>query len=348
MKMKTAVILGGILLFQSCSNNTQKTESSDKSVLLDTTVNESGRLLPKQLRYMPFGIVVQHEPNPCYPELENGKYVWKHNTTLRANKDLEIIEYGSFVYTKKGWYLRVTNDTKFFDEHYGTKNGKLKKDSVYTDPLSVRYSDSLFAGDAMWYYIAKDSAGNRYKGIGPIETEGITLDELNKQKGLDLFSVAKSKIVWTGYGEIGDYALSGNLNLKNGVYLLSKDTLSSVKLIFDMQSISSDQEDLVNHLKGSDFFNSGEFPFAEFVLNQKVLLKDKMSVKGILTIKNIPNEISCIITHAVKNKKHVFKGKLSFDRTKFNIKYNSKSFFSNLGDQAIKNVIDVNFEIETI
>lgn len=71
----------------------------------DTTINEIGRLLPKKLRQIPFGIVAGHFPNPCYAEFENGKYVWKHNTTVTTNKDLQIEEYGSFVYTKFGWYL---------------------------------------------------------------------------------------------------------------------------------------------------------------------------------------------------------------------------------------------------
>lgn len=34
-------------------------------------------------------------------------------------------------------------------------------------------SDSLFAGDAMWYYLAKD-----INGIAPIETEGIKLSDV--------------------------------------------------------------------------------------------------------------------------------------------------------------------------
>lgn len=67
--------------------------------------------------------------------------------------------------------------------------------------------------------------------------------------------------------------------------------------------------------------------------------------KGILSIKGISEEISFPINYSLQNKKVTIEGKISFDRTKFNVKYNSKSFFSNLGDKAIKNTIDITFKI---
>ena len=334
-----------ILLFGCNSSGNNKDNASQTAATFDTSVVEPGRLLPKKLRYLPFGMIIEHYPNPVYPEKEDNQYVWKHNTTVRANKDMRIIEYGSFVYTKKGWYLRVSNDAKYFDEHYGTKNGELKKDSVYTDPLSFRLGDTVYAGDAMWYYIAVDKEGNKYKGIGPIETEEITLQQLNKRKGLSLFSTSKSKFNWTGYGEIGTYALSGSIILKDGTYRVNNDTLLSATLVMDMQSLNSDNKDLVGHLKGPDFFETGRYPEATFELQKPTLLADKMNVQGNLTVKNIVQPAIIQLNHIIKNGSHYFNGKLTLDRTKFNIKYNSKSFFSNLGDQAIKNSIDLSFDI---
>lgn len=347
MKSITLKLIPFIFLFivYACSNN--KKEELIKVATKDTISNEEGRLLPRQLRHIPFGIIVEHNPNPCYPEKEDSNYVWKHNTSVRANNDMRIIEYGSFVYTKKGWYLRVKNDTKFFDEHYGTKNGMLKKDSVYVDPLSFRYSDSVFAGDAMWYYIAEDAEGNKYKGIGPIETEGISLEELNKQKGLKTYSITKSKMDWTGYGEIGSYSLSGTMKLKSGTYQIKDNQLTSTHIIFDMNTIESEQEGLADHLKGADFFETGRYPTCEFVLKSSVAITEKITITGILTIKGISKEINLPLTHRLANGNHIFEGKTSIDRTQFNVKYNSKNFFSNLGDQAIKDKIDLKFEIIT-
>lgn len=340
--LKVSSILGLALLLSGCS--TTGTEEK-QPIQPDTSVSEPGRLLPRKLRYLPFGMVVEHYPNPCYPEKEGDRYVWKHNTTVRASKDMRMIEYGSFVYTSKGWYLRVTNDTRFFDEHYGTTNGWLKKDSVYADPLSFRYGDTIYAGDAMWYYIAEDKEGNRYKGIGPIETEGITLQELNARKGLSLFSLSETKLSWTGYGEIGGYSLSGTLRLKDGTYRMSDDSLIAANLSIDMQSLDAENKDLVGHLKGTDFFETGKYPVAIFELRKPVRVEDNMNIAGTVMIKNHAEPVEMQVQHAIKQGKHQFTGVIHLDRTRFNIKYNSKSFFSNLGDQAIKNTMDVSFEL---
>jgi polyisoprenoid-binding protein YceI len=326
-------------------------ESSSNMAMkdIDTTINETGRLLPKKLRYIPFAITAAHYPNPCYAEFENGKYVWKHNTTVTANKNLNIVEYGSFVYSSKGWYLRVVYTPKDFDEHYGTKNGELKNGVVYSDPSSWRMSDSLFAGDAMWYYIAKDNAGNLFKGVAPIETEGIKLADGVLKKGYKRFSKTLNKINWTGYGEIGNYALSGTLNLSNGIYEINNDTLKHAELVFNMQSISSEEKSLENHLKSEDFFDCNRYPTSEFILTKPIFLKDKNLVAtGVLTIKGVSNEIAFPIQHTFINDTLSLGGNVSFDRTTFNIKYNSKNFFSNIGDQAIKDKVDISFSLKGI
>ena len=41
-------------------------------------------------------------------------YIWKHNTTIQTKEDLQIVEYGSFVCTGKGLYLRTTMSAKDF------------------------------------------------------------------------------------------------------------------------------------------------------------------------------------------------------------------------------------------
>ena len=94
--------------------------------------SETNRLLPEKLRNIDYGIIGTHFPNPTYATFEDNMYVWKHNTAVKSmNDDLEIVEYGSYVYTDKGWYLRVTYDNKMFAETYNCKNGILKKGKAY-------------------------------------------------------------------------------------------------------------------------------------------------------------------------------------------------------------------------
>ncbi len=339
------VLLMSLVSLPSCKTNS--TDSKNETASIDTLINETGRLLPRKLRGIPFGITAAHNPNPCYAEFENGKYVWKHNTTVMVNQDMQLVEYGSFVYTTKGWYLRVSYTAKDFDEHYGTKDGMLQKDVVYADPTSWRMSDSLFAGDAMWYYLAKDKSGKLYKGIAPIETEGQTLAELERIAGFSKLSNTTSTMQWTGYGEVGNYSLTGSIHLKNGIYKLKNDSLTELELTIDMPSINSDNKDLKTHLCNADFFNVSVFPTSSFVLSQALDLKaGKGIAKGMLTIKDVTKPIDVPFTCMVQAGKPTFEGKLTIDRTTFNVKYGSKSFFDNLGDQAIKNTFDIVFKVK--
>lgn len=346
--MKKYFLIGAWFLF-TCSSCNSPIKNSEENATnsTDTLVNETGRLLPRKLRGIPFGIIAAHTPNPCYAEFENGHYVWKHNTTVMTNEDLQVVEYGSFVYTSGGWYLRVTYSPKEFDEHYGTTNGLLEKGVVYTDPASWRMSDSLFAGDAMWFYIAKDKNGKLYKGIAPIETEGITLSEHNRALGFSKISPTKSSMKWTGYGEVGDYSLSGDIRLQNGIYKLKNDSLQEMELVIDMKTIDSDNKNLKEHLCNADFFNVTAFPTAKFVLTEPIALKGaNLMAKGQLTVKETTQAVTIPFTYKNTNGVLSLSGKASIDRTQFNIRYGSKSFFDNLGDQAIKNTFDLVFALQ--
>ena len=50
-------------------------------------------------------------------------YIGKHNTTIQTKEDLQIVEYGSFVYTEKGCYLKTTMSAKDFRKYYNCKDG---------------------------------------------------------------------------------------------------------------------------------------------------------------------------------------------------------------------------------
>jgi len=135
---------------------------------------EGNRLLPKRLRGIPVGIQAGHGPNPVIPVFEDGLYVWKHDTTVKSLVgDLQIVEFGSYIYTDAGWMLRVVFTPEDFTRMYRCPGARLKKNVTYRDPASWRKSERPVAGDAMWFYIAKDSRGQLYKGIAPIETEGL-------------------------------------------------------------------------------------------------------------------------------------------------------------------------------
>ncbi|MFC4262533.1 YceI family protein [Ferruginibacter yonginensis] len=301
------------------------------------------RLFPDKLRGLPQTIIAAHYPNPVSATYEDSMYVWKHNITITTNEDVQIIEYGSFVYTDSGWYLRVSLTPKDFETSFNCKNAFLKKGVVYTDNNDWRRGPQLIAGDAMWYFIGKNSKGALVKGIAPIETEATLV---TKPAITTIAKISKATINWTGYGEVGGYSLTGTLPLKGSTIEVDSNKITFANIIFNMKGIAHENEQLVSHLKGEDFFDVNKFATAQFV-TEKIIYKNEntLELTGKLTIKGIVKTISFTCQQQKIKDGLKINGTIKVDRTIFGIKYNSSSFFGNLGDQAIKNEFDVAVEL---
>ncbi len=388
MKHTTFFISTILLLsvfFSACKNNREKSSTStsqtaaspSSSLNYHDATKPGNRLFPDKLRYLPNVITAAHFPNPCYATLEDSMYIWKHNITIKTEEDLQIVEYGSFVYTENGWYLRITLTPTDFEKSYNCKGGLLKKGIVYVDNGSWRRSDGLTAGDAMWYFIAKDKNGNLVKGIAPIETEARLVSSAtkntlvpsqaipqngntnliedtasSKMKPISKLPITKNAIIesesisWTGYGEIGGYSLTGKIQLKDASIQLESDSIKKAIIVLDMLSISHDNKDLESHLKGEDFFDVEKYPTANFITESTKYLNTTSAIaKGKLTIKGIAKQVAIPLQITANKASKIVKGKFVINRTQFGIKYNSKSFFGDLGDNAIKNNFDLVFEI---
>jgi len=77
------------------------------------------------------------------------------------------------------------------------------------------------------------------------------------------------------------------------------------------------------------------------ITSSKALANNEIELVGNLTIKKTTKPISIKMTST----KTGFLGKITLDRTAFGVQYGSKSFFDNLGDQAIKNEFDIEFTL---
>ena len=131
-----------------------------------------GRALPARLRNLPVGILVLHHPNPVYPVRKDGEYVWRHDTEVRSLVgDLRLLEYGAYLYGDAGWQLRVVLAPDLFAKVYRCPGARLRKGCAYTDPDNARHGQTARAGDALWFFVAEDAQGRRYKGTALIETE---------------------------------------------------------------------------------------------------------------------------------------------------------------------------------
>jgi polyisoprenoid-binding protein YceI len=153
---------------------------------------------------------------------------------------------------------------------------------------------------------------------------------------------AASTINWVGKKVTGQH--SGTVNLKDGTLIFKGDKLVGGKFTVDMTSLTSTdlsgeyQGKLNGHLKSEDFFGTEKFPTSTLVF-KTIAAKSKTvyTVTADLTIKDSTNPVTFDITVNGNTATTAFK----VDRTKYDIKYGSGSFFDNLGDKAISNEFEL-------
>ncbi len=105
-----------------------------------------------------------------------------------------------------------------------------------------------------------------------------------------------------------------------------------------MTSIKDDDgsERLLGHLKSEDFFGVEKNPVSKLVITESTPLdKGTGTVKGNLTIKGITNPIEFKVAMQKSDEGIWFYTNIVIDRSKYNIRYGSGSFFDNLGDKTI-------------
>jgi polyisoprenoid-binding protein YceI len=154
----------------------------------------------------------------------------------------------------------------------------------------------------------------------------------------------KSSVKWMGK-KIGSKH-EGMIQLKDGYVELQDDKMVAAKIVIDMASITNTDlenenynQKLVGHLKSDDFFGVETYPTASFELTKSsTFTNGKATLSGDITIKDKTEPIS----FDVVKEGETFSTKVTIDRSKFDVRFGSKSFFNNLGD----NVIDDNFTLD--
>jgi len=153
----------------------------------------------------------------------------------------------------------------------------------------------------------------------------------------------KSSITWTGKKVTGSH--EGTINLKDGTLIFKGKTLIGGTFNVDMTSLivtdlkaGQGKEKLEGHLKADDFFGTDKHETATLVF-KKVTTKSPnvYAVTGDLTIKGITKLVVFDLTTTTNSATT----KVVVDRTKYDIKYGSGSFFDNLGDKAINDNFDL-------
>lgn len=146
----------------------------------------------------------------------------------------------------------------------------------------------------------------------------------------------KTKLSWLGEKVTGQH--TGTVALQSGWLNLADNKIVSGEFLIDMTSIKDDNgsERLIGHLKSEDFFGVEKNPVSKLVITGSTPLeKGSGTVKGNLTIKGITNPVEFKVAMQENAEGKWFYTNIVIDRSKFNIRYGSGSFFDNLGDKTI-------------
>ncbi len=153
----------------------------------------------------------------------------------------------------------------------------------------------------------------------------------------------KSTFKWTGTKVTGSHY--GMVSLKSATMDEKDGHINSGVFVMDMNSMTCTDltgewmDKLIGHLKNDDFFGIDKHPTATLKIKHGMMGK----LDGELTIKGVTRPVS--MKYSQKGK--TYTGTLSFDRTKFGIKYGSGNFFKGLGDKMINDEVTVDFTVVT-
>jgi len=166
-----------------------------------------------------------------------------------------------------------------------------------------------------------------------------------------IVDLERSQIFW-GASKIGGHH-EGTIKIKSGTITLKNGYLMDAEFVVDATSITNtDLKDpnlnkkLVDHLKSAEFFDVTNFPEIKFKLTKPDRKLDQNYLaKGNLTIKNLVSEVKFPLTLKIDGNEIYAGISFIFDRTKHNMKFNSKKFTPNIGDKMIYDEVDVNLYI---
>lgn len=158
-----------------------------------------------------------------------------------------------------------------------------------------------------------------------------------------VYNLEKSKINWVATEMSGIKRRTGIISFKDGFFLIRNREIVGGKFTVDMETIDVTdvplheniaRRNLLNHLKGDDFFNVKHYPLSTLEFTSVHRIKnDSLKISGNLTIREVTKNIDFFAHQKDGNFKTIF----TFNRLDWNIAYE--------GSWADKTLVDKNVEL---
>jgi len=160
---------------------------------------------------------------------------------------------------------------------------------------------------------------------------------ISAQASTSKVDTKSSFIDWTGKKVVGSH--EGTIKLSEGELVFTAGKLTGGTFTIDMTSMENTDmkgggaKKLMGHLHSDDFFGTADHPTSKLTITKVTPTSAGYDITGDLTIKGITKPISFSATAG----QYLANADITVDRTAYDIKYGSGSFFDNLGDKAIDN-----------
>ncbi|NRR91818.1 YceI family protein [Winogradskyella undariae] len=201
-------------------------------------------------------------------------------------------------------------------------------------------------------FIAFTSCGDKAKEADTKQAE----DVAGSKSDIVTYKVDtdKSVIEWKGFKPTGSH--NGTIAIKGGKISTSEGIVKGGKFVIEMNGIivkdipveEEGNAKLKSHLESADFFDVQTYPNSMFVITGfKTNNESVMMLSGNLTLKETTKNISfpIKIKSIDDNSIMILSDSFTIDRSKWNIKHGSKSFFDNLGDKFINDEIELKINL---
>jgi polyisoprenoid-binding protein YceI len=162
---------------------------------------------------------------------------------------------------------------------------------------------------------------------------------------------AKSSLNWIGKKVTGSH--NGTIAVENGNFTFTNGDLTGGNVVIDTTSIKildvtdpAANQQFAGHLASDDFFSTDKFTTAFLdITSVEKQTAENYFVEGNLTIKAITHPIGFNLEAKTVNSELKASGKIIIDRTKYDMKFRSGNFFTNLGDTLIYNEFELDVDL---
>jgi polyisoprenoid-binding protein YceI len=191
-------------------------------------------------------------------------------------------------------------------------------------------------------------AGCASEPVIEVTTDAVEEEVAAFSDGVYELFVPKSEVTWEASKKLVDSGHNGTVNVSSGRVVVESGQITSGTVTVDMITIAAldlvgeKKAQLEGHLHSEDFFDVANHPAATFT----IISVEDGAITGTMTIKGIDEEISFDAEIEQEGLGIGMDADMELDRSIWDIRYGSESFFDDLGDAVINDIFTLGLDLE--